>query len=267
MSIPAWVLQALQVDYSRFLPLWVQERRCGWVTPEFAQTLARWPRVFECEAARVGLSPWLATPPVRTEAMAAVLEELRAEGVVTGWRDERYEVYAEASGEPLFAMERAAVKRFGVRSRATHVNGLVETDDGPAMWIARRSDTKATDPGKLDNLVGGGIAAGYDGWGTLLKECWEEAGIPPTIAHKARPRDTLRFDYVVSDGLDSNEVESFDLLLPFDFRPVNQDGEVAEFRLVALSEVRELLARPQLFTVDAALVAWSCLRRWEQSDV
>jgi 8-oxo-dGTP pyrophosphatase MutT (NUDIX family) len=260
---PAWLAEALVVDYTKLLPLRAAERRFGWVDPAFAPVLARFAEVFACEAERIALADALVTPAARTRAVAGVLEVLRAEGLVVGWRDEQYEVYAEASGEPLFRIERAAVKRFGIRGRAAHLNGIVETGKGLAMWIARRSRDKTTDPGKLDNLVGGGIAAGLDAWQTLIKECREEAGIPFFVAEGARLRDTLAFDYLVPDGLDSNEVEVFDLVLPSGFAPRNEDGEVAGFELLAFEEVRERLAMPNLFTVDAALVAWNCLQRWE----
>ena len=266
MPVPVWLHASLRLDYGVFLPMWAQERRCGWVTPAFADTLQRWPRVFECHSRRVAFSSWVESAHARTEAMAEVLAVLRDEGMFPGWRGERFGVYGEASGEPLFAMERGAVKRFGVRSRASHINGLVETPEGVSMWIARRSASKTTDPGKLDNLVGGGIAEGYDAWDTLLKEAWEEAGIPPQLAQRARPRDTLRFDYLCPEGLDSNEVECFDLSLPVDFKPSNQDGEVDDFQLVPMEDLYDLLTQPHRFTVDAALVIWDCLRRWHQPD-
>jgi thiamine pyrophosphokinase len=84
------------------------------------------------------------------------------------------------------------------------------------------------------------------------------------LAQLARARNTLRFDYLVPEGLDSNEVECFDLLLPTDFQPECQDGEVQSFELMPLDQVRALLAQPNLFTVDAALVTWNCLQRWQQ---
>jgi 8-oxo-dGTP pyrophosphatase MutT (NUDIX family) len=260
---PAWLTQALAVDYDSFLPLRAAERRFGWVRPEFAAVLARFPDVFVCEPQRVSLADALATPAARTEALTRVAARLRDEGLVTGWRDEPSEIYAEASGEPLARIERAAVRRFGIRGRAVHLNGIVETEHGPAMWVARRSAAKSVDPGKLDNLVGGGVAAGLDAWQTLLKECREEAGLPFELARHARPRDALAFDYVVADGLDANEVEAFDLVLAPGFAPRNEDGEVAGFELVPFDAVRERLEAPLLFTVDAALVAWSCLQRWE----
>jgi 8-oxo-dGTP pyrophosphatase MutT (NUDIX family) len=263
MATPAWLAQALAVDYTRLLPVRADERRFGWVTPEFAAVLARFPEVFHCESKRIALASDLTTPLARTDGIARVLDVLRAEGFISGWRGEQYEVYAEASGEPLFRMERAAVALFGVRSRAAHLNGIVDRASGPAMWIARRSETKPTDPGKLDNLVGGGIAAEHDAWQTLVKEAREEAGIPFLLIQDAQFRDTLAFDYLVPEGLDSNEIEVFDLVLPSVFEPRNQDGEVAGFELLSFAEVRERLETPYLFAVDAALVAWTCLSRWQ----
>jgi 8-oxo-dGTP pyrophosphatase MutT (NUDIX family) len=261
MPLPGWLSKALLVDYRRFLPVRVQEKRFGWVRPDFAQTLARFPDVFDVEPERVAVRDVLDTPQQRSDAIRRALEALREEGVIGGWRNEDYEVFADASGEPLFRIERAATKHFGIRGRATHVNGLVETPHAVQMWIARRAETKSTDPGKLDNLVGGGIAWGLDAWETLIKEAREEAGIPAFLAREAKPRDTLTFDYLAPEGLDANEVEAFDLFLPSIFRPRNEDGEVAGFELLPLDEVRSRLDVPQLFTVDAALVALRCLER------
>jgi 8-oxo-dGTP pyrophosphatase MutT (NUDIX family) len=266
MPVPAWLHASLRVDYGAFLPMWAQERRFGWATPAFAAVLQRWPRIFECKDQRIGFSTWVESAHARSEAVAEVLSVLRTESFFAGWRDERFSVYAEASGEPLFSIERGAIKRFGIRGRATHINGLVENPSGVSMWISRRASNKSTDPGKYDNLVGGGIGEGYDAWDTLLKEAWEEAGVPLDLAQSARPRDTLRFDYLSAEGLDSNEVECFDLSLPTDFQPTNQDGEVDRFELIPLEEIYDLLRRPHFFTVDAALVIWNCLRRWQQPD-
>jgi 8-oxo-dGTP pyrophosphatase MutT (NUDIX family) len=261
MPMPGWLANALLVDYRRFLPIRVQEKRFGWVLPEFAAILKRWPEVFRVEPERIALTDWLDTPQHRSDAIAKILESLRNEGLIAGWRNEHYEVFADISGEPLFRIERAAVKRFGIRGRAAHVNGLVETRDGIRMWIARRAADRPTDPGKLDNLSCGGIAWGLDAWDTLIKECREEAGVPAFLAREAKLRDSLTFDYLAADGLDSNEVEAFDLYLPAIFRPRNEDGEVSDFELLELDEVRQRLEQPQVFTVDAALVAWRCIER------
>ena len=96
----------------------------------------------------------------RTSALDRVARMLAAEGLLTAWRDERYAVASEFGAPAWFVLERAAARYFGIHTYAVHVNGLVRRGDEIAMWIARRSPTKSIDPGMLDNLVGGGIAAG-----------------------------------------------------------------------------------------------------------
>ena len=81
------------------------------------------------------------------------------------------------------------------------------------MWIARRSPTKAIDPGMLDNLVGGGIAHGQSIASTVVKEAWEEAGIPPDAAATASPAGEVRVCRELADGLERETIFVHDILL------------------------------------------------------
>ena len=109
------------------------------------------------------------------------MEQLAKEGFIPGWRNERYRI------ADLFDIERAAARPFGLTTQAVHLNGIV----GERMWLARRSATKPIDPGMLDNLVGGGVTAGLTQFQVLVKEAWEEAGIPAELAQKATPGGTI----------------------------------------------------------------------------
>jgi Domain of unknown function (DUF4743) len=97
----------------------------------------------------------------RTNAVASVTKQLRADGIVTGWRDELYPIQERFDDDsPLFLMERAAVTILGALEYGVHINGLVKgsDDDGGTvqMWLARRSATKSEYPGYLvrSGLVG-----------------------------------------------------------------------------------------------------------------
>ena len=57
------------------------------------------------------------------------------------------------SEKPLFNIERACVALFGLKSYGCHINGYVKKNGEYFMWIARRSKTKQTFPGMLDNFV------------------------------------------------------------------------------------------------------------------
>jgi 8-oxo-dGTP pyrophosphatase MutT (NUDIX family) len=193
--------------------------------------------------------------------MAKVAQALAARGLLSRWRNEIYRIGLADHGRCFFDLERAAVRFFGFTAQAVHMNGLVVRDGQICMWIARRSTNKPIDPGMLDNLTGGGIGADLGVEQTLVKECWEEAGIPAALASRAVRTGAIRVCREVPDGLHAEIIHMYDLELPADFEPVNQDGEVQEFRCVPLAGVAAELASDAPYTVDAGLVAIDCLRR------
>jgi 8-oxo-dGTP pyrophosphatase MutT (NUDIX family) len=245
-------------------PLVVDGRVVGALDPPRAMALARFSDRFVVDARAVRFAPHLNDAASRTVAVASVARALAADGRLSAWRDERYAVGAAPGGSPLFLLERAAARYFGIRTFAAHVNATTRRDGDTAMWIARRSPRKAIDPGLLDNLVGGGIAAGATVAETVAKEAWEEAGLPAALSRTARPIGTLEIRRAQPDGLQLETIFVHDLELPIDAVPVNQDGEVAEFRVVSPDEVARLAANesgPDVITADASLVIADWLMR------
>ena len=235
------------------LPFYVREHIVGWLRPSFHDLLRRWPHVFEVSDAFAALRATPDTPAGRTAAMADVARELARDGVVRGWRDEQVSV-AERHGAPeLFRVERALSRHFGFVAYAAHLNGFTRIGGRTHVWISRRSSNKAIDADKLDNLVGGRIAAGMSVDETLRKEAWEEAGIPPALLGDLNCAGAVRVEYSVPEGLHREILFVHDLWLPPDFKPVNQDGEVSEIRLMPVEEViQEILAGS--VTLDAGAV-------------
>jgi 8-oxo-dGTP pyrophosphatase MutT (NUDIX family) len=232
----------------------------GWITPERAQRLTRWPDIFRRTERGIELTPKLDAPPVRTAALADVARTLSVEGALTAWRNERYAVAVGPDGMALFELERAAARYFGIRTFAAHANGLVGDADRWQMWLARRSPTKAIDQGLLDNLVGGGIAAGSDAAATLVKEAWEEAGLPADAARRAKVVGSIDICRDQADGLQRETIVVHDLWLPADFVPANQDGEAVEHRLCPPDALLSVLATDAI-TADASLVIVDFLLR------
>ena len=267
-AILARLAQALAPPQKRLRPLRIGANVAGWLDDERAARLAGFAGVFAVDGDGVRFAPALHDEASRTGAMAGVAATLAAEGALTPWRDERYAVGPAFGEPPWFLMERAAARYFGVQTYAAHVNGVV-SDVVPGahetrMWFARRSADKAIDPGRLDNLVGGGMAAGATVTETLVKEAWEEAGIPGALAARAEPAGTVRLFREQPDGVQSETIFVHDLWLPADFAPANQDGEAVGHRQVALDEAARLIAvagGPDEVTADASLVVLDFLLR------
>jgi 8-oxo-dGTP pyrophosphatase MutT (NUDIX family) len=96
---------------------------------------------------------------------------------------------------------------------------------------------------------------------TIIREAWEEAGIPEPLARNAVATGTISLLRVVPEGVQSEVIFVHDLELPREFQPHNEDGEVAEFRHVPISEVIGMLHGEADFTLDARLVVMSFLER------
>lgn len=195
----------------------------------------------------------------------ALHRRLHREGLILGWREEPFPLWPldqptitcrhGGSARPLARIERAAARFWGSLTLGAHCNGWVADAQGrPAqLWIARRSRHKATDPGRLDNLVGGGVPDGQTPSQTLEREGWEEAGLTPQRMAAARAGSTLLLMHEVPEGLQRECLYSFDLQLQTDERPQNQDGEVEGFTCLPVAEAIEAAACGEM-TVDAALV-------------
>ena len=218
------------------LPFYVGGHIVGWIRPSFADRLRRWPHVFEVGDTFAVLKTRPDTPADRTAAMATVARELARDGVITGWRDEPVSVADRYGAPEFFRVERAATRSFGFVAYAAHMNAFTRIGGRVHVWIGRRSPQKAIDPGKLDNLVGGRIAAGMSVDETLRKEAWEEAGIPPALLADVNCIGAVRVEYSVPEGLHREILFVHDLWVPPDFKPANQDGEVAEIRLLPVEE-------------------------------
>jgi 8-oxo-dGTP pyrophosphatase MutT (NUDIX family) len=249
------------VDLGRDRRFMVAGRHMGWVVPDFARELAAFPRVFYLTDREVNLHERFATVDERSRAVAEVLEAMRAQAKVPGWRNELYPVSRRFGDAPVLLMERAATHLFGVPSYGINVNGLVRNGDDRKVWVARRSATKQVDPNMLDLVVGGGLPHGISVHDNLLKECAEEAGIPKTIAQRAKPVSLLTLMIEAPEGLRVGVQFNFDLELPVDFTPRNEDGEVAGFQLWTLDQLERNLREADDFMYDVALANLDLLIR------
>ncbi|GAA6044359.1 hypothetical protein JCM8097_008407 [Rhodosporidiobolus ruineniae] len=203
-----------------------------------------------------------------------------------GWRDEDYTIYGpvsppsfdEKNANPLpgsneaFRMERSACALFGVATFGVHCTAYVEEEGKPLrLWVPRRSSTKQTWPSMLDNTVAGGITAGDLPRYSILRECAEEASLPPHfVAPRLKQGGVITYCYRTKEGWVQPEVQYiYDLPLPppalaatltptgepASYNPTTNpdDGEVESFELLDLEDVVERMVRGE-FKPNCALV-------------
>jgi isopentenyldiphosphate isomerase len=189
----------------------------------------------------------------RSERLQATLLAARAQGLMPGWRDERFSFWQADCVTPdperaaLFHAERSGFRFLGLLSHAVHVNGFVP--DG-RLWCARRACSKATDPGMLDNVTAGGLPMGETVHTCLLRELAEEAGLFSLQGLGLQESGSVRTSRMEPEGWHDEIVHVFNLSLQAGFAPVNQDGEVAAFMCLEPNDVLQRMEAGE-FTVDA----------------
>jgi 8-oxo-dGTP pyrophosphatase MutT (NUDIX family) len=257
---PIWpALQAARRQTVARVDFCVGKARIGSVARDHLAPLAEWPGwlSFEDDVLR------LVAPVLEREgALATMNRQLHAKGLIRAWRDETFALLNPADGDVLAMVERASCRFWGSLTRGAHCNGYVaDTNGRPThLWVARRAWSKATDPGKRDNMVGGGVPFGQTPLETLLREGWEEAGLARPVMQQATAGRIIRVDCDVLEGRMVEDIHVFDLALSPELRPENQDGEVAEFTLMTLAEAADCAAAGDM-TTDAALVTLDFLLR------
>jgi 8-oxo-dGTP pyrophosphatase MutT (NUDIX family) len=216
----------------------------GWLAPEMVAALRGLPGV-TMQADAVMLDDPAALPRVaRTLAERGVLR----------WRGEAFDVRAAPGGPVLAQIDRGALPKFGIAAEGVHLNGLVRGPDGVRLWVGWRARDKQLDPGKLDHLVAGGVAAGMTPFETLMKEAGEEAGLPPDLAARAVPVGRIAYAMERQEGLRRDVLHCYDLDLPDDFVPRPVDGEVERFELWPAARVLAEIQAGDAFKFNVSLV-------------
>ena len=240
----------------RFLPWQLHGQRYGWIQQAYLAAHADLAAFFTLRSSG-GLTQLEMMPDALVSGeLSRCLYRLFKQGVFIEWRDEAFPVRPvsdDFTAEPVqgLALERGCFRMLGLTSRAVHVNVWCGPTNHRRLWVARRSQRKQVDPGKLDNTIAGGIAAGETVAAALCREAWEEAGVSmlPDQAGHMLPVLSMR---LLPEGLHREWLFIKDLTVEETFRPQNQDGEVAEFSLLAVDEIAERILARQ-FTRDAAL--------------
>lgn len=248
-------------DPARYLPFVLDGTTLGAVRDDFLPALAAHPDVLVITDHSVSLHDSHRSYEQRSAALDAVVRELADRGVVRWLGSEHYPLVDQFGGQPFLRLERSALPTFGARAFGVHMHGIVRRPDGLHLWIARRARGKTTHPGKLDNMVAGGQPLGLTIVENLIKECGEEADIPPALARCAVPTGCVSYRLDIDRGLRHDTLFLFDLELPEDFVPRPVDGEVESFELLPLAEVRRLVEDTQEFKFNCNLAIIDLLLR------
>ncbi len=262
-AAPPWVAaaraQALRPPRAARVPLLVAGRTVGSVEPGLLGEIASQRPVDGRFKLLKDERAWhLDAPEGATQALNALAHALREAGRCGPWRNEQLAVY-DAQGERIGTIERGAVRPLGLATQAVHLVG--SAPDG-RMWVQQRALDKPNNPGQWDTLMGGMVSAADSLHEALARETWEEAGLRvevlQAVAHGGHVDFAQPSDEAGGCGYMVERIDWFHATVPEGLVPVNQDGEVACFELLARDALLDRLARGA-FTPEASLILAAAL--------
>jgi hypothetical protein len=248
-------LQALNTwNPQHFLPLYIADQRVGYCKPYMCEALRQWPEYFVFKADGIGLTEKAHSFHERSRMLDEVVHKLVEQGVIDKYLGESYPVTGRNRSEVFAIMDRGAAGYFGIRTYGQHLNGYVRSESAIKLWIARRSADRIQFPNRLDNIVAGGLPYNLSLQQNLIKECGEEADIPRDLVNSAIATGAVSYCCETEIGLKPDTLYCYDVELPASFIPQNTDGEVAEFQLMDLPEVIDLVLHSDEFKTNCNLV-------------
>jgi hypothetical protein len=253
MSFRDHIRSCNNYDATRAVPLFAGDRRVGLVRRDNAELLRSFPAVFRVEAEAVRLVAE-GDAAAKSRAVDAVVDALVAEDRLPKWRNETFDVAASWADPPVFRLDRGAVPFFGTRAYGVHLNGYRRERDELRLWVGRRAPDKRVAPNKLDNLVAGGIGNGHGILDTLVKECDEEASMPPSLSRTAVPAGAVSYRMENRVGIRDDVLFVYDIEMPADFVPKSNDGEIVEFMLQPAAAVLDTVRDTNDFKFNVNLV-------------
>jgi isopentenyldiphosphate isomerase len=246
---------------AHFKSLYFQGLRIGRLKKPLWEALGNWPDAFRHDEQGLHLEDRYDSFEARTQLFAEITSALVERGVISHIHGEQYPVTHGGRETAIATVDRASASYFGLRAYGQHLNGYVRDGDELKLWIARRAPDRRVFPDCLDNMVAGGLPHNLSLADNLLKECIEEASLPPGLANQARPVGVLTYCTETEVGLKPDTLYCYDLEIPREFIPSNSDGEVAEFMLLGVDEVARLVAQTDEFKLNCNLVVIDFLVR------
>ncbi|KAH3673173.1 hypothetical protein WICMUC_003857 [Wickerhamomyces mucosus] len=221
----------------------------GYITESVAQELIKFPEFITLQNGKeLKINSNLDSREKRNSIVNKVaqsLKQLNKFETLKGWRDELYTVYYPSKVE-YFQAERAFCPLLGLIMYGVHINGYIpkelSSDGQLKFWVQRRSKTKATFPGLLDNTIAGGLGYPHGIYETAIKESYEEAGINKEyIIENLTQSGVVSYIYQNDQegGLIQPEIEYiFDLKFDETTIPTPIDNEAEEFVLMTVDEIK-----------------------------
>ncbi|MBW0454101.1 MAG: NUDIX domain-containing protein [Candidatus Kinetoplastibacterium crithidii] len=165
------------------------------------------------------------------------------------WNSELLDII-DNSQKTIGYIERSTARALGLKTRVVHLNAW---NSHNSIWISKRSNKKAINPGKWGTLVGGLVSYRENINQALTRESLEEANLDISMTRQRSELLKITDIYkLTSDGFQIEELFSSSCLLN-NMTPSNKDGEIDAIKIHSIEEIIKLVERNEI-TEESSLV-------------
>ena len=238
---------------SNFFKFYINNYHVGFIKKENLNIINKFPNFFLLKKKKIFLKKEINNFQKRTHAINQVFNFLLKQKLISSKHREFFPVFKSFKSKALLKVQRLMGPFFGFQFFGVHLNGFLKKNNKYFMWIGRRTK-KGNFPNDLDQIAAGGLPFNVTIKKNLIKESYEEANINKKLILKSKYDGIISYRVETKLGLSRHILFCYNLELPMNFIPKNNDGEITNFYLWPIEKILKIIKESRKFKYDCSLV-------------
>jgi len=238
---------------SNFFKFFIDNYHVGYIKKKKINIIKKFPNFFLFNEKKIFLRKEINNFKKRTYVINQVFNYLLKEKLILSKHREYFPVFRSFQEKPLLKVQRLMGPFFGFQFFGVHLNGFLRKNNKYFMWVGRRTK-KGNFPNDLDQIAAGGLPFNVTIKKNLIKESYEEANINKTLISKSKYDGIISYRVETKLGLSRHILFCYNLELPMNFTPKNNDGEITSFYLWPIEKILKIIKQSRKFKFDCSLV-------------
>ena len=238
---------------SNFFKFFINKYHVGFIKKKNLNIINKFPNFFLFKENKIFLKKEINNFKKRTYVINQVFNFLVKKKLILSKHREYFPVFKSFKSKPLLKVQRVIGPFFGFQFFGVHLNGFLKKNNKYFMWVGRRTK-KGNFPNDLDQIAAGGLPFNVTIKKNLIKESYEEANINKTLILKSKYDGTISYRVETKLGMSRHILFCYNLELPMNFIPKNNDGEITNFYLWPIQKILKIIKQSRKFKFDCSLV-------------
>ena len=254
MSFLKRIKECNNYNEKNFYKFYISNNHVGYIKKKNLNIIKKYSKYFSLINEKIFLEKKINNFSKRTFVFNEIFNFLIKRKKILSNHREFFPVFSSLKSRPLLKVQRLLGPFFGFQFFGVHLNGFTFDKEGKCMlWVGKRSK-KGNFPNDLDQIAAGGLPYNVSIKNNLIKEAFEEANISKYLVKKSKYIGTVSYRVETNLGLSRHILFCYNLELPKNFIPTNNDGEIQKFYLWPIEKILKIIKNTKKFKFDCALV-------------